>query len=91
MALKNNTGNYLKVTSAILSTSADLSICFEIYENETQRRTGLGEFDKTKPGSLVAPKQNIDIKTTDTMRNELLKMSYSALKNDNQFKEWIDC
>ena len=48
MALKNSNQNYLKISGVYADTRTGLmSVTYDVYETETARHNGLGEFEKS--------------------------------------------
>lgn len=91
MALKNNAGNYLKITGCDLDTR----IFFEIYRDENSRRSP-DIFDAIIRDSEYFPELNQYLKNgfsksaTNTY-NDLITKSYQCLKQIPRFSDWSDC
>lgn len=91
MALKNSSGNYLKITSC----DFDSRIFFEIYRDENSRRSP-NIFDAIIRDSEYFPelsqylKNGFSGKSTNSF-NEVITKCYHCLKQLPRFSDWSDC
>ena len=90
MALKNKLGNYLRIVNAEINNLGDMRINWEIFATQDARVDGLGEFETTQHGSMVATadtKQSV----SGALRDVVLTLSYNELKKNVEYKDWEDC
>ncbi len=91
MALKNSSGNYLKITGCDLDTR----IYFEVYRNENSRWSP-DIFDAIIKDSeyfsdLGNYLKNGFSKTASNTFNDLITKCYLCLKELPRFSNWSDC
>ena len=94
MALKNDEGNYLKISlihGDILDNRIDITC--ELWKNEEVRITPT-EFNKSIHKNLMIEESDIMEKTLDnskSIRNNIITLCYEELKKEDEFSDWIDC
>lgn len=91
MALKNSSGNYLKITGCDLDTR----IYFEIYRDENSRRSP-DIFDAIIRDSEYFPELSQFLKngftgTASNSYNDIITKCYECLKDLPRFSDWSDC
>lgn len=91
MALKNSSGNYLKITGCDLDTR----IFFEIYRDESSRRSP-DIFDAIIRDSEYFPELGKYLKngftvTASNSYNDIITKCYECLKELPRFFDWSDC
>ena len=89
MALKNEKGNYLKITTVDIMSGL-IHIRGDIYESEKVRRDGLSDFQATKQISAACERNTSMVTTGKTLTDELWTLGYNLLKAGD-YKVWIDC
>ena len=89
MALRNDKGNYLKITSVDIIGSI-VSIRGDVYESEDVRRGGLTEFQAAKMVTECFERNDSYVTTGKVLRDELITMGYGMLKA-GEYADWIDC
>jgi hypothetical protein len=96
MAIKNENGNYLKITRI---DDSDLSrttvmVSWELWLNTDIRYTPT-EFDKPKNGNSILlslnDKLNVNANNKISIKDNRIKAAYSALKEMDEYSNWIDC
>ena len=92
MALTNKNGNYLKISGVNADTRGGmLLVNYDIYETETERRSGLGEFEKSIPGNEMFDQQQFsEVIAGKSVKEQLVTLAYQKLKASS-FKDWQDC
>lgn len=92
MALKNSNQNYLKISGVYADTlSGLLSVTYDVYETETARHNGLGEFEKSIQGNEMFYQQQFpEVFAEKSVKEQLITLAYQKLKAGN-FKDWQDC
>lgn len=89
MALKNEKGNYLKISTVDIIGSI-VSIRGDVYESEDVRRGGLTEFQAAKMVTECFERNDSYVTTGKTLRDEMITMGYVMLKT-GEYKDWQDC
>jgi hypothetical protein len=92
MALKNSNQNYLKISGVYADTRTGLmSVTYDVYETETARHNGLGEFEKSIQGNEMFDQQQFsEVIAGKSVKEQLITLAYQKLKAGN-FKDWQDC
>ena len=89
MALRNDKGNYLKITSVDIIGSI-VSVKGDVYESEAVRRGGLTDFQAAKMVNECYDRNDSYATTGKALRDELITMGYGMLKA-GEYADWIDC
>ena len=89
MALKNEKGNYLKITHVDMM-GEEMNVGYAIYESKAIRDAGLNEFQTVKQGGEMM-RCNVKLDFDGLVTDGLKTIGYLALKQSNEFKLWTDC
>lgn len=92
MAIKNTDGNYLKVD---FDRCRGRSIGYELYKEEDIRRNGPEKFDnviqESHEAGSIWDEELLKIADDVSIKENLIRAAYRALKRDAKFEKWIDC
>lgn len=92
MALKNASGNYLKIVSVSMSTintTIHGYISYNVYETETIRQNGLGQFQNVYHQAKNYSSFELSNDKATAFDN-LMSGAYNTLKATD-FPNWSDC
>lgn len=88
MALKNSSGNYLKITKVSLDSS---NVFYDLYQSQESRLNGLGEFETKKEEYFpVAADLSVLADGERTIKENIITAGYTALKAHEAFSDWVD-
>ena len=95
MALKNENGNYLRISNMDIIMRRDsnpmVNLKLNLYESE-EKRYGLGQFDKPVSSNFMVDEDILSINgdSSKTLNNNIITQGYEYLK-ENDYNGWIDC